>query len=107
MEMAAANWLKYLGFKGLFLKVNRPIFEDPLRNGVLLINLVKTLEFKPPIVKFFSQPHTVEECRNNIEQALLVLRNNETKIPVQLLHLPEEIVKGNCKVFWGIIFYLM
>lgn len=43
MELAGAKWLKHLGFNALFVKVNRPIYEDPLRNGVLLIHLIKNL----------------------------------------------------------------
>ena len=50
METIANEWLKSQGFRNFAVR-GRKLFEDPLRNGTLLLSLIQKLEIDN--VEFF------------------------------------------------------
>ena len=74
MEKEASQWLKSLGFVYLFIQKNKPLFDDPLRNGTLLCKLLNKLEMAK-INYFVEHPKNIDECKYNIEIAFKNLKN--------------------------------
>jgi hypothetical protein len=98
-----------MGFAQLLTATRgRKLFEDPLRNGTLLVALLQRLEIGH-IEKFYANPHSIEECTFNIEAALTLLRSqkNQLGVPLYLLQKVEEVVRGEHEAVWGIYYFLM
>lgn len=88
-------------FDSLKLKVNYKdsVFENQLRNGYLLCFLC-SMVFHRKLRNVCKEPKTINECRNNVENALNVLRSMATAIPYELLWQADEVLKGNPAVIW-------
>lgn len=78
------------------------MFENPLRNGFILCYLC-SLVFHRKLRNVCKDPKSINECKNNIETALNILRSTASAIPYELLWQTDEIMKGNPAVIWPLI----
>jgi len=90
-----------------------PIQKDRLRNGVLLGLLLMRLE---PVAAIHAHiprllhrtPRTIELCTENIERVLFVFKvRRSPPLPHHYLCLADEILNGNDRVIWGLLWEIM
>lgn len=99
-------WLKQMGFKSYFMRKDRPLLEDPFRNGVLLMHVVTRVENeKTPA--FYSKPETIDQCRTNVYNAFGILRRKKTPIPLSCSRSEEQVLQGNSNTIWVLFQSLM
>ena len=89
----------FLGFE------NKNYLSDPLRNGVLLCELVSILE-KCRIPNIDKSPESVQSVRENIEKALCLLRDRNPSLPLSLLRQGERLSQGSTKLLWNLLWTL-
>ena len=105
MEALVKDWLvalklgPFLGFEG------KHYLSDPLKNGVLLCELVSILE-KWRIPNIAKSPESVQAVRENVEKALCLLRDRNSSLPLSLLRQGERIAQGSTKVLWSLLWAL-
>eukprot|EP01032_Pedospumella_encystans_P012324 gene12324-14267_t len=90
-----------------------PLQSDRLRNGVVLGQLLMRLEPNAAIHAHIPRllhkhPRSLELCLENIERVLWVFKlRRSPPLPYHYLCLSEEILQGNEKVIWGLLWELM
>ena len=109
MMLEAKRWLLKLGSVSA-LDAPQDVqdsLSDPRRNGVLLCEVVFGVDKQARQSANYSKtPKTLGAARQNIESALQVLRRKK-QIPTDLLWQTEEILKGNMRVLWTLMWYIM
>jgi hypothetical protein len=98
-------WLSKLKLNYLVGHDGRHFLQDPMRNGVLLCELVSILE-KATLHGVQWKPCSAQAALDNVEMALVVLREKRP-VSVSLLRRSEDIVKGDAGVIWGLLSSLM
>jgi hypothetical protein len=98
-------WLSRLKLNYLVGHDGRHFLQDPMRNGVLLCELVSILE-KATLHGVQWKPCSAQAALDNVEMALVVLREKRP-VSVSLLRRSEDIVKGDAGVIWGLLSSLM
>lgn len=98
-------WLTKLKLNHLIGHDTRHFLQDPVRNGVLLCELVTTLE-KVTLIGLQWKPYSAQAALANVELALGVFRERRP-VSMSLLNSAEEIVKGDAGVVWGLLSSLM
>ena len=106
MEQDVEFWLKQIGFQSYLVRKERALFEDPFRNGVLLLNVVTRVE-NEKMPAHYSKPETIDQCRKNVYGAFEILRRKKTPIPFYFSHQEEEILQGDHNAIWGLLYSLM
>lgn len=96
LETDCRHWFESLGLR-VVTKDN--VFENQLRNGYLLC-LVAAKVFSRSLKGVCKEPKCIQECRNNVESALNILRSERAGIPYELLWQSDEVIKGNPSVIW-------
>lgn len=86
-----------------------PLFSDPLRNGTLLLKVIRHLGIGKEIATVpCACPKNVEDCKKNIRAAIQALKTAKIRFPDHLLSLEqaEEIVRGNFNAIWSYYYHL-
>lgn len=99
-------WLHQLGFE---VSQDRPeLLQDPLRNGVLLCQLLELLESRVGILQYHKKTTSVHAARENVTSGLEQLFKLKDKvIPDAYFFHGESILKGNSHVIWGLLWNMM
>lgn len=103
-ESEVRRWLLNMGFALTDHGTAMPTLADPMRNGVLLCELVAFLE-GTPISGYAQKPKSLDSARANFEAALTVLRRRP-QIPPVYLWQTEELLKGTRDAVWGLLWHI-
>jgi hypothetical protein len=106
MEGRVKQWISGLKLSHLLGHENKHYLVDPLKNGVLICELVSTLERKR-MQGINKAPGSAQAVRENVEKALCVLRERKLNLPLPLLRQGEKIAQGNSKLTWNLLWALM
>lgn len=106
MEGRVKQWISSLKLSHLLGHENNHYLVDPLKNGVLICELVSTLE-KTRLQGVNKAPGSAQSVRENVEKALCVLRERKLNLPLPLLRQGEKIAQGNSKLTWNLLWALM
>ncbi|CAG9330151.1 unnamed protein product [Blepharisma stoltei] len=79
-------------------------YSDPLRNGLLLCELMKVLENVQ--IKINPNPRNEKAIKENFEKALTVMQEKRTEIP-EFIYSDCEILLKNVDAIWSLLFSLM
>jgi hypothetical protein len=105
MMLQVEEWLSALGLDYLLGFEVSSVTEDPFKNGALLCELVSVLEKTQ--VRLNAAPRTERAVRENMEQALGVLREKRPGVPYGLLLAGERLATGDTDLMWGLLWSLM
>ena len=97
------EWLIRLGLPRIPVNQNLPLFEDSLRNGILLVKLLDKLKIEK-LNRIYHEPKSIDECRYNIYTVFRALSKNAISIPSFLKGKEEAILKGNRSVVLSLLF---
>ena len=106
MEVKLKQWLSTLKLNHYLGHDSKHYLVDPMKNGVLLCELVSTLE-KTRLVGVNKAPGNAQAVRENVEKALCLLRERKLNIPLPLLRQGDKIAQGNSKLTWNLLWALM
>jgi len=106
MEGRVKQWISGLKLSHLLGHENKHYLVDPLKNGVLICELVSTLE-KTRMQGVNKAPGSAQSVRENVEKALCILRERKLNLPLPLLRQGEKIAQGNSKLTWNLLWALM
>eukprot|EP00743_Colponemidia_sp_Colp-15_P013000 GILK01014960.1.p1 GENE.GILK01014960.1~~GILK01014960.1.p1 ORF type:complete len:790 (+),score=123.52 GILK01014960.1:179-2371(+) len=104
-QQEVRRWLRDLGIHLQPELEDGPFFEDPLRNGILLCELVGLLE-NTKLLGVNKHPRVVKAALDNVEKALAFLREKRPNVPIYLLWQSEAIVRGQSDAIWGLLWAL-
>ena len=100
------EWLRSLRLGVLPREEASELLSNPLRNGVLLSDLMTTLVGAPPLRRRDRDPRSLAVARANVERALVPLRTIPGAIPPQLTWSTEGILKGMRENIFGLLWYV-
>ena len=105
--MIAASYLKSqcLGIDLDNLMAFKEMFDDPIRNGTLLM-LVVCKFFALGAQEFILKPSTINDCRLNLNKALQIIKNKQSSFPQAYLSSVEDIIRGDKTILFGIVYHL-
>ena len=126
-QVAVRQWVISLGLVirdgegGFVSRIDGPsntpdtsLFDDRLRNGEMLCDLFMLLERNASIHAQLSRlvhrkpPMTIKKATENIQRACWLFRLKKCPpIPLKYLTHPEEILKGNRAVLWGLLWEIL
>jgi hypothetical protein len=107
-EDKTREWLRRINFHNYLNSDQLDLMEDPVRNGIMLCEVLCFLE----TIQLFDlcyKPKTMKEWRDNVDKAISIwhqvdrIREN---MPPSLLANRELILKGDHPTFWGILNWL-
>ena len=101
--MIVREWLKYLNFGTLLTQEKEVLLDNPYRNGVLLCELVETLD-NTILEHKISNPQVITDVRINFQSAFRALEESKPGgVPdCYVAHL-ESMIKGDRKAVWGLL----
>jgi hypothetical protein len=105
MMLQVEEWLSALGLDYLLGFEVSSVTEDPFKNGALLCEIVSVLEKTQ--VRLNAAPRSERAVRENMEQALGVLRDKRPGVPYGLLLAGERLASGDTDLMWGLLWSLM
>jgi hypothetical protein len=79
MELVSLSYLRECNYVMPKLQPYRELFEDPLRNGTLIM-LVVCRRFNCK-AEFQPKPKSIEDCRNNYKTAMNLIRSHVPGFP--------------------------
>lgn len=85
------SWLQGLELAYLLDFQHRHFLQDPLRNGVLLCEVIGVLEQEVPFIR---NPICVDDVRKNIDNSLNILQMKRVPIPSSVLRNKDNIIQG-------------
>lgn len=102
LQHCTQTWLEKIGIKSKYEDIDKSsLFNDSIRNGYYLCIAVSQIynfpNFKKTVTK---KPKSIQECSNNIEQALTILRENPDGLPYEFLWKKEQILKGDGNIVY-------
>ena len=100
------EWLRSLRLGVLPREEASELLSNPLRNGVLLSDLMTTLVGAPPLRRRDRDPRSLAVARANVERALVPLRTIPGAIPPQLTWSTEGMLKGMRENIFGLLWYV-
>ena len=100
------EWLRSLRLGVLPREEAAELLSNPLRNGVLLSDLMTVLVGAPPLGRRERRPRTLAAARANVERALVPLRTMPNAIPPSLAWSTEGILKGMRENVFGLLWYV-
>lgn len=95
MSKLKGTILEWLGLMGLekFVSEDDPdVRHNPLKNGVLICEIVMLLEQKK-IFGVHRNPISLHGVKENFERALIVLKESKVQMPVNLVNSPDRFLK--------------
>jgi hypothetical protein len=87
------------------VRVYKELFEDPIRNGTLLV-LVVCRRFGCR-AQFQPKPKNIEDCRDNYRTATKIIREHIPNFPKGYSECTEEIIKGEKNLFYGMVYTIL
>lgn len=100
------EWLRSLRLGVLPREEASELLSNPLRNGVLLSDLMTTLVGAPPLRRRDRDPRSLAVARANVERALVPLRTIPGAIPPALTWSTEGMLKGMRENIFGLLWYV-
>ena len=100
------EWLRSLRLGVLAREEAADLLNNPLRNGVLLSDLMTVLVGAPPLGRRDRCPRTLAVARANVERALVPLRTMPGAIPPTLTWSTEGMLKGMRENIFGLLWYV-
>ena len=100
------EWLRSLRLGVLAREEAADLLNNPLRNGVLLSDLMTVLVGAPPLGRRDRCPRTLAVARANVERALVPLRTMPGPIPPNLTWSTEGMLKGMRENIFGLLWYV-
>ena len=98
------EWLVSLDLEHLVVNPSGDFTGDKLRNGVVLCELAGLTEGSGSLVRHY-EPKSVTEARENIENALNVLRRHDRGVPISLIYNPKRVVWRNGSSLGTVVSY--
>ncbi|KAL9654802.1 hypothetical protein ABK040_008596 [Willaertia magna] len=92
------NWIE----KDLGIQINLDTFDDEMKNGVKLSDIVARCEGKHELRGIERKPKKTAQMTNNINRALAVLRDKKDMNPTYLWS-TEEILNCDSNVIWSLL----
>jgi len=100
------EWLRSLRLGVLAREEAADLLNNPLRNGVLLSDLMTVLVGAPALGRRDRCPRTLAVARANVERALVPLRTMPGAIPPTLTWSTEGMLKGMRENIFGLLWYV-
>ena len=100
------EWLRSLRLGVLAREEAADLLNNPLRNGVLLSDLMTVLVGAPPLGRRDRCPRTLAVARANVERALVPMRTMPGPIPPNLTWSTEGMLKGMRENIFGLLWYV-
>lgn len=104
-EDQTRRWLKQINFHGHLANADADLMQDPLRNGVLLCELICFVE-NVQLFDVCYSPKVIKDCRDNIDKFYAVCSHVDRlrqSVPPSLLSNRELILKGDHATVWGLL----
>lgn len=103
MEIVCLNYLKECNYP--LVKIYRELFEDPVRNGTLMM-LVVCRRFGCK-AEFHTKPKNIDDCRENYYTASEIIREQLPNFPNAYTESTELIIRGEKNLFYGMVYTLL
>ena len=100
------EWLKSLRLGVTPREEAAELLANPLRNGVLLSDVMTVLVGAPPLGRRERRPRTLTAARANVERALVPLRTMPDAIPPSLTWSTEGTLKGMRENIFGLLWHV-
>lgn len=103
IEAIVKKWLE--DFFSYRQQAGRSLFEDPIRNGVLLASIILSV-YNTEIKGVIRLPKSIGECKRNNDRCLAVMKEHSDDFPHKLLNSTDSFLKGDPMVIWPILYCL-
>lgn len=100
------NAYNSLRVRSNLLQENQHLFKDPIRNGLLLYQILQEIHHPLNHKTPFDPVKTLEECRKNLMISLESLVKNPRNYKDFLKEIAESILKGETSFFESLVLYI-
>ena len=108
-DVQVREWLRSLRLQVTRREEAAPMLENPLRNGVLLSDVLTVVMGAPSLRRLERAPQNIRDAQFNVESALLRLRQlpfSSACVPPRFLASSDSILNGDCEHIFGLIWCL-